>query len=87
LASKFQCCPEQAEKLPRVRKDWTANPAFNWHTIFNAALLLSTKKNWTANPLAQPDNQGVNPMLPNDNSIVLIKEEVNLSWDAESKLK
>jgi hypothetical protein len=43
----------------------------DWHPIFNAApgqaeKLLRIKKDWTANPPARPDNQGANPMLPND---------------------
>jgi hypothetical protein len=63
--------------LPIVRKDWTANPTLDWHTILNAAPLLRTRKDWTTNSLAKPDNQGANPILPNDNSIVLIEEEVN----------
>jgi hypothetical protein len=73
----FYAAPEQAEKLSRVRGDWTANPTLDWHTIFNAAPLLRTRKDWTANPLAQPDNLGANPMLLKDDSIVLIEEEVN----------
>jgi hypothetical protein len=40
----FNAAPEQAEKLPRVRKDWTANPTLDWHTIFNAAPLLRLEK-------------------------------------------
>ena len=39
--------------------------------------LLRIRKDWTANPPAQPDNQGENPMLPNDNNIVRIEEGVN----------
>ncbi len=34
--------------------------------------MLRMRKDWIANPPAQPDNQGVNPMLPNDNNIVRI---------------
>jgi len=41
--------------------------------------LLRIRKDWTANPPAQPDNQGENPMLPNDNNIVCIEEGVNES--------
>jgi hypothetical protein len=42
-----------------------------WHPVFNAApgradFFLELEKNWTANLLAQPDNQGANPMLSND---------------------
>jgi hypothetical protein len=73
----FNAAPEQAEQLPRVRKDWTANLTLDWHTIFNSASLLRTREDWTANPLTQPDNQGANPMLSNDDSITLLEEEVN----------
>jgi hypothetical protein len=73
----FNTAPEQAKKIPRVRKDWTANPTLDCRTIFNAAPLLRTRKDWTANPFARPDNQQENPMLPNQDSIVLIEEEVN----------
>jgi hypothetical protein len=45
--------------------------ALDWHPIFNAApgqaeKLLRIRKDWTANSPSQPDNQGANPMLPND---------------------
>jgi hypothetical protein len=56
--------------------------ALDWHPIFNAApgraeKLLRIRKDWTANPPARPDNQGANPMLSNDNSLVDIAEEMN----------
>jgi hypothetical protein len=38
--SIFNAAPKQAEQMPRVRKDWTANPTLDWHTIFNATPLL-----------------------------------------------
>ena len=55
----------------------------DWHPICNAATeqaekLLGIRKYWTAAyPPIRPDNQGANPMLPNDDNLVRIEEEVN----------
>ncbi len=54
----------------------------DWHPIFNASSepaekLIRIKKDWTANPPARPNNQGANPMLPNDDNLVHIEEKVN----------
>ncbi len=62
-----------------------------WHPIFNAATEQAEKLrkitiDWTANPPAWLDNQEENSMLPNDNNLVHIEEEVNQSWAAEIKL-
>jgi hypothetical protein len=53
-----------------------------WHPIFNAATEQAEKLrkitiDWTANPPAWLDNQEENSMLPNDNNLVHIEEEVN----------
>ncbi len=55
----------------------------DWHPILNAApvqaeKLLRIRKDWTANPPAQPDNQGVNSMLPNDDCTYRIRGELFL---------
>ena len=48
----------------------------DWHPIFNAATEQAENcleiKDWIANPPARPDNQGANPMLPNDDNLVRI---------------
>jgi hypothetical protein len=47
--------------------------------IFVAELaenLLRIGKDWKANSPAWPDNQGANPMLPNDKNLVGVEEEV-----------
>jgi hypothetical protein len=46
----------------------------DWHPNFNAAAeqaekLIRIIKDWTAYPPARPDNQGENPMLPNDDNL------------------
>jgi hypothetical protein len=61
----------------------------DWHPIFNSApgqaeKLLRIKKYWTAKPPAQPDNQGANPKLTNNDCTYRIGGELVLG--SENKI-